>query len=145
VRTLLTDHTVSTLPLHECNQEELIHIVHDWEREKSSEKSDEVACKEGIQLEAALGFEGLVFELGGKKAGFIIGEPLTPDTFLVHFAKTSHHVRGLYQYMYQELAKKLTSRFKWMNWEQDLGLETLRHAKLEYHPAALLQKGRLVP
>jgi uncharacterized protein len=144
VRTLLSEHTVSCLAIDDCDPAELTKIVFEWEQTKGVEKSNEVACKEGINLLKELGLEGLAIEVDGKKEGFIIGEPLTPDTFVVHFAKTSRHIRGLYQYMYQELAKKLTTRFKWMNWEQDLGLEPLRHAKLEYHPTTLLKKGRLM-
>lgn len=143
VRSFLSSHTVTFQSIEESDSKNLLHIVTAWETQKDFEKSDVEACVECFTLWKTLGLEGLLFEVDSMKQGFIIGEPLTNDTFLIHFAKTAQHIKGLYQYMYQEFAKKLLPRFKWLNWEQDLGLPSLRHSKQEYHPAALLKKGHL--
>lgn len=145
VKNLISSHTVSHFPYTPEYSKEALFIIETWEKEKQSPSNSDVsACKEMIHLFSSFDLEGYLFQVDGKIVGFIFGEAFSHNTFLVHFAKAIGHTRGIYQYMYQELAKKLYPQFTWMNWEEDLGIDVLRYSKRAYHPSFLLRKGRLI-
>ena len=61
--------------------------------------------------------------------------------FIGHFEKADPKVEGLYQYLKHAVALNLSERgVKYMNIEQDLGVEGLRHAKMGSHPVHFLKK-----
>ena len=69
-----------------------------------------------------------------------VGEEITPDCFVVHFEKAVDGYDGLlYAAINNGFSSKLLS-YKYINREEDLGIEGLRKAKLSYHPAILLEK-----
>ncbi|HSW37435.1 MAG TPA: phosphatidylglycerol lysyltransferase domain-containing protein [Candidatus Saccharimonadales bacterium] len=79
--------------------------------------------------------------LDGKMAAFFIGEPLGSDYFIGHFEKADPNIEGLFQYIKHSVALNLHARgIKYMNIEQDLGVEGLRHAKMGSHPVHFLKK-----
>ena len=143
IRGLLSKHAVLCSIFSEKDTSDAESIVDDWSNWNKQERADIEACKEGILLTNQFGIQGIIVEVDGKKMGFLLGERLTSTTFLVHFAKVRRPLHGLYAYMFQELAKKILPFYPIMNWEQDLGLETLRHTKQSYHPTSLLMKGCL--
>ncbi len=78
--------------------------------------------------------------LEGVLIGFIVAEGLG-DTLIVHVEKGLTAYTGVYQALGMMLYEELkTLGFKWVNREQDLGLDGLRQAKLSYHPEYLLEK-----
>lgn len=74
---------------------------------------------------------GIVVYVGGKVVGFAIGEKLNEDTFVEHFEKADIEFKGAYQYVLNVLSKEISSKFKYLNREQDLGLEGLRRAIIQ--------------
>jgi uncharacterized protein len=144
VKNLLSKHNLVVVPYSPNLSKNAYHIIETWEKEKDFPvQSDASACIEAIDLFTELNLTGYMFQVDGNFSGFILGEELTNDTFLIHFTKAIGRIRGIYQYMYQELAKTLLPKYTWMNWEEDLGIESLRYAKRAYHPAFLIKKGRL--
>ena len=90
---------------------------------------------------------GLIRLLSGDRAGqviaFAIGEPITKDTYVVHFEKAFSDINGSYAIINQQTVEKQASDFLYINREDDAGDEGLRKAKLSYQPALLLEKGAL--
>lgn len=87
----------------------------------------------------ALNLKGLVITVDARPVAFSIFEALDRNTAVVHFEKAEIEYKGLYQIINQETAKVIqTYGFKYINREEDLGLEGLRKAKLSYSPVALL-------
>lgn len=87
-------------------------------------------------------FEGLV--LSTPEAGvvaFAIGEVIG-DTLYVHIEKMDHRVAGAGEMINHMFASAMLEKYgvRYINREEDVGDEGLRHAKLSYHPAALLKK-----
>src|SRR5206468_385716 len=63
------------------------------------------------------------------------------DYAVGHFEKAIKTHPGLYDYLKHATAKKLHEQgVKYINYEQDLGIEGLRKAKLLLHPEAFLKK-----
>ncbi|OPZ19501.1 MAG: hypothetical protein BWZ04_02466 [Firmicutes bacterium ADurb.BinA205] len=87
-----------------------------------------------------LGLKGGVIRIGGRVAAFTIGEPLNSDTFCVHIEKADTTYNGIYAGINNLFAEAAAADHKYINREEDLGLEGLRRSKLSYHPAFLLDK-----
>lgn len=87
-----------------------------------------------------LGFSGGLLRSGGRVVAFTMGEPLNEKTFCVHFEKAFHDIRGAYPMINQQFVSNMLGKYKYINREDDVGLENLRKAKLSYHPAFLFEK-----
>ena len=90
-----------------------------------------------------LGLEGGVLYANGKIVGFTLGEMVCEDTFDVHFEKAEGSINGAYPMTCRELTRMLMERhpsLRYMNREDDMGLEALRRSKESYKPAYLLKK-----
>lgn len=87
-----------------------------------------------------LELKGGVITIDGKVKAFTIGEPLNSNTFCVHIEKADASVDGLYPAINNEFLKYAASGFKYVNREEDLGIEGLRKAKRSYHPVLVLDK-----
>jgi hypothetical protein len=73
-------------------------------------------------------------ELGSKLVSFSVYSRLNKDVFLIHFEKINYSYPGAAQIINWETAKVLRGRCKYINREQDLGIQGLRQAKLSYDP-----------
>jgi|WetSurMetagenome_2_1015567.scaffolds.fasta_scaffold00378_13 uncharacterized protein len=120
-------------------------ILDAWQRDAgtSSGESDYDACREAIDLYDELVLCGAIYYADSEPAGFIMGEELNASTFALHFAKGVRKFSGIYQYMYQQFATVMPSRYTALNFEQDLGIEGLRRAKSSYHPETMIRKYRV--
>lgn len=90
-----------------------------------------------------LGLEGLLLRVDGQVVAMTLGSALTEQTFDIHFEKALDRYDGAYAVINREFARYLRQKYpnlKWLNREDDMGLEGLRKAKLSYQPALLLEK-----
>ena len=90
-----------------------------------------------------LGLEGALIRAGGSPVAFSLGGLITPEVFDVNFEKAFGDIQGAYPAINREMARLVRARHpqvKWLNREDDLGLEGLRRAKLSYYPDLLLEK-----
>ena len=92
----------------------------------------------------ALGYKGGLIRKDGEVVAFTMGEELDKDTFCVHFEKAFGDIRGLYPLINQQFVQNELSDYKYINREDDVGLENLRKAKLSYYPAFLTEKYEVV-
>ena len=90
-----------------------------------------------------LGLEGGVLRSSGEILGFSLGEMASPDTFNVHFEKAETAVNGAYPMVCRELTRMVMQAhpgLRYVNREDDMGMESLRKSKLSYKPELLLEK-----
>lgn len=90
-----------------------------------------------------LELEGLTLWEGDRLLAFTLGSPLSPDTFDIHFEKALPEVEGAYAAINQAFARWLRQThpdLRYLNREDDLGMEGLRKAKLSYYPHHLTEK-----
>jgi hypothetical protein len=87
-----------------------------------------------------LGLTGAAIWIDGKIAAATIGEPICSDTFGVHIEKANTVHPGIYAGINNLFAVSAASEYRYVNREEDMGLEGLRKAKLSYRPAFLLDK-----
>ncbi|MBQ1364027.1 MAG: DUF2156 domain-containing protein, partial [Oscillospiraceae bacterium] len=90
-----------------------------------------------------LGLEGGVLRSSGEILGFSLGEMASPDTFNVHFEKAEIDINGAYPMVCRELTRMVMQNhpdLRYINREDDMGIESLRKSKLSYKPEFLLEK-----
>ncbi|MBQ4534068.1 MAG: DUF2156 domain-containing protein, partial [Ruminococcus sp.] len=78
--------------------------------------------------------------IDGKIAAVTIGEKINSNTFCVHIEKADTSFSGIYAGINKLFAENEAKELKYINREEDLGIEGLRKSKLSYHPAFLLDK-----
>lgn len=70
---------------------------------------------------------------------FTIGSPLKEDTLQIHVEKANKNIRGLYVAILKHFLME-HSQFTYINREDDLGIPSLRKAKMDLHPIKKLNK-----
>ena len=95
-----------------------------------------------LRLFEELHLTGGVLRIDGKVVAFTIGEPICEDTYVVHIEKAYADVQGAYTMINQQFVEhELLGKYRYVNREDDVGLEGLRKAKLSYKPVFLVEKG----
>jgi hypothetical protein len=107
------------------------------------EDSDYLPCMEALELYGELVLCGGIYYAEGEPAGFVLGEELNEETFVLHFAKARTRFKGVYQYMFHNFARVLPEKYRLVNFEQDLEKPALRIAKSSYLPDLMLPKLRV--
>lgn len=90
-----------------------------------------------------LNMEGLVLLTDGEIAAFCMGNRIRQDTFDVNYEKALADIHGAYPTINRAFARYISEKYpevKWINREDDMGIEGLRKAKESYHPDFLLEK-----
>ena len=87
-----------------------------------------------------LDLKGGVLYVGGKVVAFTVGEAMSKDTFHVHIEKAYAEVQGAYPMINQQFVLHEMQGFKYINREEDDGVEGLRRAKESYRPVEMIQK-----
>ena len=120
-------------------------VLDQWQRDtgEGPEQTDYGPCQEALDLYEELVLCGAIYYVDDEPAGFIVGEELNEETFSLHFAKARKEFKGIYEQMYNTFANVLPRRYRYMNFEQDLGKAALRIAKSSYDPDILLKKYRV--
>ena len=126
------------------NHEDAFHVLEEWHQHAKEEPfTDYTSCKEALHLMKELNLSGLLVYVDDKPVAFLIGEPLTDQIYVIHFAKALIEYKGIYQYLYQAFAKSIAHQFQYINLEQDLGSIDLKHAKRAYQPQRYAAKFRI--
>lgn len=127
--------------------QDALAVLNQWQmdKEKSLNETDYFPCCEAIKLIKNLNLEGLIYYVEKEPAGFIIGEEVSYDIFVIHFAKGKDKYKGIFQYMFNHFANYIGDRVNYYNFEQDLGNLKLRKTKRSYCPDKLLHKYRVCP
>ena len=137
------------LPLDESTRVAAFSMVSQWYRDRKETDPhadfhlEELALQRAFAFQTQLGLEGLVLTDGEKIVAFTMGSRLNKDTFDVHFEKALDIADGAYPTINREFARYLRSKYpelRWLNREDDMGLEGLRKAKMSYAPDLLLEK-----
>ena len=132
-------------PLGPGNLQDALAVLRRWQDESrfAEGKTDFAVCEEALQKFSALALWGTLYYIEKQPAGFIIGEALNSDTFCLHFAKASKYYHGIYEFMFNDSAIQLQSRYQYLNLEEDMGNKNLRKTKASYGPERILKKYRV--
>lgn len=93
-----------------------------------------LACPEYLNI------KGMAVYVGGRVAGFTIGEKVNDNMAVIHVEKGDFKYSGIYSFINKTFAEKYLRDVKLINRQEDLGIEGLRKAKMAYNPIRLEKK-----
>ena len=104
---------------------------------------EKAALRKALSHMEELKLEGVALMEENRVLAMTLGSRLTEDTVDVHFEKALETEEGAYARINQAFAQHLMEKYpavRYLNREDDMGLEGLRKAKLSYHPVCLTEK-----
>lgn len=119
---------------------ECIEISKKWcERKCNDGKADLTACEEVLSNICELDVKCGAIECNGKIIAFSVGEKINDDMAIIHFEKADTDYDGAFAAINNEFVLNEWKDIKYINREEDLGIEGLRKAKLAYCPTFMLE------
>lgn len=151
VREYIEADRVAIHPIKPEVADECVSFLEEWckERDCGNDPARDLACEKIAAINAlqniqTVGMEGLLIRVDGKVCAFGIASHLTDDMGVLHFEKAFAHVKGLYQYLDQECARRLFNGYQYINKESDMGIPGLSKAKASYYPVMKLKSYRML-
>lgn len=128
------------------NAEECIEMAREWGRQNAIDEDWEKSAEFDITLRALrqneqLKLDGGLIRADGRVVAFSLGEPCNRETYVVHIEKAFADVQGAYPIMNQQFVEHIAVGYRYINREEDAGVEGLRKAKLSYYPDLMVEKG----
>ena len=82
--------------------------------------------------------------IDGVLKAFSVGSLVNQDTVVIHIEKADAEIRGLYPFIMQQFLLNEFSEVKYVNREDDMGLENIRKSKMSYHPCCFVKKYKFI-
>lgn len=98
------------------------------------------SIEEMLKNSSDLDFTGIVVYVNDKISAFTIGEKVNENMAIIHIEKADTDIRGLSNFINKTFVETCYKDVPYINREQDLGLEGLRHAKSSYMPVRFAKK-----
>lgn len=120
-------------------------MVENWYSEQESDdfSYEKRAVKRAFENYSALEFEGMMLKCDGRILAITVASRSGKNVFDVHFEKADRTADGAYtaiNYLFANYLSEKYPELKFLNREEDMGLEGLRKAKLSYYPHHLTEK-----
>ncbi len=125
----------------DCDYEKAVALCEKWQNEKDSNATMEfLAIKKSLELHNDLGLKiGLLF-VKENLVAFSISDIAPNGVAHTLFEKGDVNYEGVYQTINYLTAKELLVGCKFVNRQEDMGIEGLRKAKLSYNPVMVAEK-----
>ncbi|MBQ3546047.1 MAG: DUF2156 domain-containing protein [Lachnospiraceae bacterium] len=129
---------------------DVINIIKDWEKLKtedgSIENTDEIPSIKLIKNFDALSVYGIIVKVNEEPFAVVAGFPISEDTFDMCLAKQKSNLSGLSVFAKHQFVVNLDKKYKFINAEEDLGIDGLRIMKKQMQPIGQIKMydGRLL-
>lgn len=128
--------------------EKVVELFGEWVKGKSFDTyHDNIEKQEKRVVKTALEFSltrpdffADVMEVDGKIVGFEAGEFTASGVGIVHLEKGNTEYSGIYPTLCQMFSEKHYKEARFINRQEDMGLEGLRKSKLSYNPCGFVEK-----
>jgi hypothetical protein len=127
-------------PISKKNINDATTMVIGWYNQKGEDHSlsyEKAVFGRAMDNFDGLGLEGLVLYSGEQVIAVTFASLYEEDTFDVHFEKAVPTIDGAYTAINYEFARYIKAKYpqvKFLNREEDMGIEGLRRAKESYYP-----------
>ena len=126
--------------------DEILSFERKWlgeNRESHDQQALELEYRE-IELQLKyfdeLKISGLIVQIDGVTQGFVYGAPISGSCYDVLIEKGNREYNDIYRILHQDIVRLCAMDYKYINREEDVGVEGLRKAKMSYRPDILLKK-----
>nr|WP_196594869.1 phosphatidylglycerol lysyltransferase domain-containing protein [Pectinatus sottacetonis] len=121
--------------------------VNGWYKTRSQDLPDDpfIALEREAIIEVLNNFSQLSLKGGAvidnnRIIAFTFGEALNTDTAVIHVEKADPDINGAYTFINQAFIMNEWADMKFINREEDMGIEGLRKAKQSYRPVKMIKK-----
>ena len=112
---------------------------------ENKSKAEEVCVMlKGLDNMFVLGMIGGIIRTRTCIVAITLGEPVNDEEFVIHFEKAFSDIQGAYPMINQQFILEELMDYKYVNREEDMGVEGLRKAKESYNPVMMAKKGVVV-
>ena len=136
------NHSVGVCTIREACKDEYTDLFKHWAKVKNLEHWELNEYSAFLKFIDNDEIDNHIISLreGGKLIGFVTYE-VVQDYAVCHFCKADHSYKGIYSGLFFQMAKILEAEnIRYWNFEQDLGIESLRVSKQKYRPEFFLKK-----
>jgi uncharacterized protein len=117
----------------------------EWCEKRNCDEDPGLSCEKYAIMEALtkftkLGYKGGIILIDEKIEAFTFGEMINEDTAVIHVEKGNPDIKGIYPVINQEFCQNTWQGVKYINREEDMGIEGLKKAKESYYPVMLIEK-----
>ncbi len=130
--------------LSQSNLQECLQFSHSWHMMGESTQrleAERQVIDKAFRNFSTLNLKGALIRVDGAIVAYALGEQMSrKDTFCVHFEKASPDFPQAYAAINKLFAENSLGDYKYINREDDAGVEGLRKAKLSYQPEYLVKK-----
>jgi uncharacterized protein len=123
------------------NVEECLQFLEIWceSHDCDAEQESNLACEKNAAITtlrnmSLLESKGIQIRVDGRVSAFGIGSRLNKTTAVLNFEKADPEIKGLYQFLDNECARRLFSEFLYVNKESDMNIPNLAESKQSYNP-----------
>lgn len=108
------------------------------------DQDESLACEKMATINALRYFyrmesKGILIRINGTVSAFGIFSHLTNDMGILNFEKAYSNIKGLYQFLDNECARRLFCGYKYINKESDMNIPNLAQSKNSYNPVMKLK------
>ncbi len=128
------------------NAGDCLIFLRDWceLRKCDFERNESLACEKMAAINTLnnidiLKVKGLLIRIEGAVSAFGIGSRLTSNMGVLNFEKAYPNIKGLYQFLDNECAKRLFTSYRYINKESDMKLPNLAQSKKSYNPVMMIK------
>ena len=111
--------------------------------EAQAVESEDIALGRAFEHFGELEMDGLLLSDGTRFVAFSMGTRMNEQYYDVHFEKALPDSDGAYSVINREFSRMVAEKYpelRYLNREDDMGLDGLRRAKESYQPALVLKK-----
>lgn len=135
--------------LNNDNLEDFLTFSEKWYLDRGADedeglKEEKKALREILYSDIGIDYKGALIRIDGRVVAITLGSPINSKTFDIHYEKADADFPTAYALINREFAARELGEYKYINREDDLGLEGLRKAKLSYKPQILLEKYTMI-
>ena len=127
------------------NMDECLRFLDLWKSDVDDAMmiEEKRGIKELFRLWNVLPCRGGVLRIDNEVKAFVISSCLSENMAQMNVEKADVSIRGCYQAIMVEHIKHCLLEYEFVNREDDMGLESLRQAKMAYNPCFMISKYRL--